>query len=152
MRGRYQRHLLTPIVVGTLLFLAGCIGTTAKYAVREQPTLATAKPEQALVYVYRTSRRAPGSVVEIYWKSKIVGVLPSGTYFHFYAEPGTQLIGAHLGSNAGSINVSLKSGEVYYLKQDFSLIGFTTLEAVAAEEGRKVVSTLKYSELLPKGN
>jgi len=152
MKGRrYHRYLLTPIVVGALLFLAGCIGTTAKYAVREQPTLAMAKPEQALVYVYRTSRRAPGSVVEIYWKSKIVGVLPGGTYFHFYADPGTHLIGAHLGANAGSTNVSLESGEVYYLKQDFSFIGVTTIELVAAEEGRAAVSRLKYTELLPPG-
>lgn len=151
MRGRYQRHLLTLIVVGTLLFQVGCVGTTAQYVVREQPTLPTAKPELALVYVYRTSIRAPGSEVEIYWKSKIVGVLPRGTYFHFYADPGSQLIGAHLGANAGSINVSLKSGEVYYLKQDFSLVGFTTLEVVAAEEGRAAVSTLKYIELLPPG-
>ena len=81
--------------------------------------------------------------MEIYWKSKIVGVLPSGTFFHFYAEPGSQLIGAHLGANSGSTNVTLKSGEVYYLKQDFSLVGVTTLEVVAAEEGRAAVSTLK---------
>ena len=152
MRGRYQRHLLTLIVVGTLLFLAGCIGTKANYAIRERPALPTAKPEQALVYVYRTSYRAPGSVVEIYWKSKIVGVLPSGAYFYFYADPGSQLIGAHLGANAASTNVSLKSGEVYYLKQDFSFIGVTTLEVVAAEEGRAAVSTLKYTELLGPRN
>jgi hypothetical protein len=152
MKGRYPRHLSTLIVSGTLLFLAGCIGTTANYAVRERPTLATAKPEQALVYVYRTSRRAPGSVVEVYWKGKIVGVLPSGSYFHFYADPGTQLIGAHLGANSGSTNVALKSGEAYYLKQDFSLIGVTTLEVVAAEEGRAAVSTLQFTELLPPKN
>jgi hypothetical protein len=149
MKGKYSRHLLSLIFVGSLLFQAGCIGTTANYAIREQPTLSTAKPEQALVYVYRTSYRAPGSVVEIYWKRKIVGVLPRGTYFHFYADPGSQLIGAHLGANSGSTNVTLKSGEVYYLKQDFSLVGVTTLEVVAAEEGRAAVSTLKYTELLP---
>lgn len=152
MRGRYQRHLSALVVAGTLLFLAGCIGTTANYTIREQPTLPTAKPEQALVYVYRTSSRAPGSVVEIFWKGKIVGVLPRGTYFYFYAEPGSQLIGAHLGANSGSTNVSLKGGEVYYLKQDFSLVGITTIEVVAAEEGRAVVSMLQYSELLPPKN
>lgn len=152
MRCGFQRHLLSLIFVGMLLFQAGCIGTTANYAVREQHASPTAKPEQALVFVYRTSYRAPGSVVEIYWKSKIVGVLPSGTYFYFYADPGSQLIGAHLGANSGSTNVTLKSGEIYYLKQDFSLVGVTTLEVVDAEEGRTAVSTLKYTELLPPKN
>ncbi len=152
MKSGHQRFQLTLIVVGMLLFQAGCIGTAAKYAVRERSTLPTAKPEQALVYVYRTSHRAPGSVVEIYWKGKIVGVLPGGTYCHFYADPGTQLIGAHLGGNAGSANVSLKGGEVYYLKQDFTFVGIVTLQVVPDEEGRAAVSTLKSVELLSTGS
>ena len=152
MRSGHQWRRLILIVVSTLLFQAGCIGTQAKYAVRERPTLPTAKPEQALVYVYRTSHRAPGSVVEVYWKGKIVGVLPGGAYCYFYADPGRQVIGARMGGNAGSTNVSLTSGEVYYLKQDFTFVGIVTLEVVAAEEGRAVVSKLDNSVLLPPGN
>jgi hypothetical protein len=137
--------------LGTLLFQAGCIGTAAKYAVLERPTSLAPKPDQALVYVYRTGSRAPGSVVEVYWKGKIVGVLPSSTYFHFTPDAGSQLISAHLGANQGAINLDLKKGEVYYLKQDFTFVGIVTLEAVPADEGRAALRELKYVEVLPAG-
>jgi hypothetical protein len=136
------------ILLSVLGVLNGCITTKAKYLVRETAALPVTKPDQALVVVYRTSHRAPGSDVEVYAKGKLVGVLQGGTYLHFYAQPGPLTLSAHLGGNAGTITTDVKAGEVVYIEQDFTFVGIVRLEVIAPEEGRSTTSKLKYIELI----
>ena len=97
MRSRWAIRSL--LVLGLLVLTSGCITTKAKYLVREASVYPETKADSALVFLYRTSHRAPGSDIEVYAKGKLLGVLRGGTYFHFYAEPGSLSLSAHLGGN-----------------------------------------------------
>lgn len=140
--------------VGSLLFLLlllnGCITTTAKYVVRDAPVQPATKADKALVFVYRTSHRAPGSDIEVYAKGRLLGVLKGGTYFYFYAEPGSVSISAHLGGNSGAMSTSAKAGEAIYIKQDFTFMGIVSLEVVNPDEGRSTIEKLEYIELVDR--
>jgi len=136
------------VLVSLLVLLNGCITTKAKYLVRDTVAPPMTKANQALVVVYRTSHRAPGSDIEVYAKGKLLGVLRGGTYFYFYAEPGSVALSAHLGGNAGAITTDVKAGEIAYIKQDFTFVGIVTLEVVPPDEGRSTTAKLKYIELV----
>ncbi|KAF0144754.1 MAG: hypothetical protein FD156_1583 [Nitrospirae bacterium] len=131
---------------GILLLVGGCVTTSFKYTIKEEPVYAQEIENQGLVYLFRKSIRASGMPIEVYMDDKPVGVSEGGTYFYFYAPKGIHNIRAQAGGNVGQLNVTIETKKVYYIKQDFTFMGVISLEVAKPDEGQASIKNLKYVE------
>jgi|GEM_PF-3124754 len=97
-----------------LLFLSACATAPQKPAVPAAP-LPAIPAGKAVVHIYRRAIPLGPSSVSIYDGNVLVGTLPVGTYFDYYADPGPRslrVVGGGTGSLPHAANFA--AGQTYY--------------------------------------
>ncbi len=101
-------------------FSTGC-ASTSTHSERKSDEAKTFKaPEgRGTVYLYRTGR-ALGAAVQLHVKvnSQDAGGTGPGTFFKWDLKPGTYTFASSTGESSAVIQLEVKAGELYFIKQD----------------------------------
>lgn len=138
---------LIPIIV--LVYFASSCASTSK-ATEDRSNQAksfTASNDKGTVYLYRTGR-AVGAAGQLSVKinSDAAGGTGPGTFFKWDLNPGPYTIASSTGESSAVIQLDVKAGEVYYLRQDARMgisSGRVTINEVDSKKGQKEVMGCK---------
>ncbi len=136
-----------PIVV--LAYFASSCASTSK-ATEDKSNEAksfTASNDKGTVYLYRTGR-AVGAAGQLSVKvnSDDAGGTGPGTFFKWDLKPGTYTFASSTGESSAVIQLDVKPGEVYYVRQDARIgvsSGRVTMKEVESSKGKKEVNGCK---------
>jgi len=134
------------ILVLLLLLLTAC----ASVDYSQEAVFPEAKPDQALIYFYRT----PGFVGSTYRFNvsegdKVVGAMAQDSYFYLFTDPGehTYSVNDQYEEQGSFIKMNLQRGKVYYVKVDIDyqfLGGKAVFTPVEKAEALQLLSSRKY--------
>ena len=138
---------LIPIVV--LAYFASSCASTSK-ATEDKSKEAksfTASNDKGTVYLYRTGR-AVGAAGQLMVKvnSTDAGGTGPGTFFKWDLKPGTYTFASSTGESSAVIQLDIKAGEVYYVRQDARMgisNGRVTMKEVDSNKGQSEVKGCK---------
>ena len=138
---------LIPIVV--LAYFASSCASTSK-ATEDKSNEAksfTTHNEKGTVYLYRTGR-AVGAAGQLSVKvnSDAAGGTGPGTFFKWDLKPGTYTFASSTGESSAVVQLEVKAGEVYYLRQDARMgvsSGRVTMKEVDSDKGQSEVKKCK---------
>ena len=138
---------LLPLVV--LTYLATSCASTSKAPESKSNEAKTfeAPAGKGTVFLYRTGR-AVGAAGQLHVKvnSTDAGGTGPGTFFRWDFKPGTYTFLSSTGESSAVVQLDVKAGEVYYLRQDARMginSGRVTIKEVDASKGRKEVKSCK---------
>ena len=138
---------LIPLVVLTY-FATSCASTSkaSESKSNEAKTFNTNK-EKGTVYLYRTGR-AVGAAGQLQVKvnSTDAGGTGPGTFFKWDLKPGTYTFSSSTGESSAVVQLDVKAGDVYYLRQDARggvSSGRGTIKEVDSKKGQKEVNNCK---------
>jgi len=138
---------LIPLVVLTY-FATSCASTSkaSESKSNEAKTFNTNK-EKGTVYLYRTGR-AVGAAGQLQVKvnSTDAGGTGPGTFFKWDLKPGTYTFSSSTGESSAVVQLDVKAGDVYYLRQDARVgvsSGRVTIKEVDSTKGQKEVNNCK---------
>jgi hypothetical protein len=139
------------IITAFVLLLTAC----ASVDYSQKGTFPEAKPDQALIYFYRT----PGFLgstyrFNLFEADKIVGAMAQDSYFYLFTNAGdhTYTVNDQNEVQGNSISINVLAGKVYYIKVDYEyqVLGgkpiFTSVDKAEAMEllpSRRYVVPLK---------
>jgi len=134
------------IITLLFLFLTAC----ASVDYSQQAEFPEAKPDQALIYFYRT----PGFIgstyrFNIFEEDNLVGAMAQDSYFYLFTSAGehTYSVNDQYKEQGSFIKMEVQAGKVYYVKVDveYQVFGgkpiFTSVDHV---EASKLLSSRKY--------
>ncbi|MCK5661989.1 MAG: DUF2846 domain-containing protein [Thiotrichaceae bacterium] len=105
------------LIIMVILLLSAC----APVDYSQEAVYPEARPDQALVYFYRT----PGFIGSTYRfnlseKKQIVGAMAQDSYFYLFTSPGEHVFSVNDGNpeQAASISMTLQAGQTYYVRVD----------------------------------
>jgi hypothetical protein len=122
-----------------LLFLSACATAPQQPAVPPAAPIPAIPVGKAVVHIYRRAIPLGPASVSIYDGNVLVGTLPVGTYFDYYADPGPRSLRI-VGGGPGSLPraTSFTAGQTYYFmvyflgNQDKGDASFAPTDAVTA--------------------
>lgn len=138
---------LIPIIV-LVYFASSCASTSkATEAKSNEAKSFTTSNDKGTVYLYRTGR-AVGAAGQLSVKvnSDAAGGTGPGTFFKWDLNPGTYTFASSTGESSAVIQLDVKAGEVYYLRQDARMgisSGRVTINEVDSKKGQKEVMGCK---------
>lgn len=138
---------LIPISM-VILFLTACASTSkAPVTMSNDAKSFEAPADRGTVYLYRTGR-VVGAAGQLSVKVNGIdaGGTGPGTFFRWDLKPGTYTFLSSTGEASAIVQLEVKTGEVYYLRQDARMgidTGRVTLKEVADSKGRKEVEGCK---------
>jgi hypothetical protein len=122
-----------------LLFLSACATAPRQPAVPPAAPVPAIPAGKAVVHIYRRAIPLGPASVSIYDGNVLVGTLPVGTYFDYYADPGPRSLRV-VGGGPGSLPyaTSFRAGQTYYFmvyflgNQDKGDASFAPVDAATA--------------------
>ena len=138
---------LLPFVVLTYL-ATSCASTSKAPESKSNEAKTFEAPEgKGTVFLYRTGR-AVGAAGQLLVKvnSTDAGGTGPGTFFRWDFKPGTYTFLSSTGESSAVVQLDVKAGEVYYLRQDARMginSGRVTIKEVDASKGMKEVKSCK---------
>ena len=146
MRQKSLFHLL-PILIMT--FLIGSCASTSKApeSKSNEAKSFNAPVDKGTVYLYRTGR-AVGAAGQLLVKINSIdaGGTGPGTFFKWDLKPGSYTFSSSTGESSAVVQIDVKAGQVYFLRQDARMgidNGRVTLKEVESNKGQKEVSNCK---------
>ena len=138
---------LIPILV--LSFLAtGCASTSkAPESKSNEAKSFEAPDDKGTVFLYRTGR-AVGAAgqLSVRVNSTAAGGTGPGTFFRWDLKPDTYTFSSATGESSAVVQLDVKAGQVYYLRQDARMgvsSGRVTMKEVDSKKGQKEVMNCK---------
>jgi hypothetical protein len=106
-----------------------------------------AQSDRGTVYLYRTGR-AVGAAGQLSVKvnGNEAGGTGPGTFFKWDLKPGTYTFNSSTGEASAVVQLEVKAGEIYYIRQDARIginTGRVTMKEVSDSKGRKEVEGCK---------
>ena len=138
---------LIPIMV-LAYFATSCASTSkAPESKSNEAKAFSASNDKGTVYLYRTGR-AVGATGQLSVKvnSTDAGGTGPGTFFKWDLKPGTYTFSSSTGESSAVVQLDVKPGEVYYLRQDARMgvsSGRVTMKEVDSKKGRDEVKGCK---------
>lgn len=142
------RNLSFLLVIAITVLAYGCANTSKATSDKSEE----AKSFEALegkgsVFLYRTGR-AVGAAGQLSVKvnGMDVGGTGPGTFFRWDLNPGTYTFFSSTGESSAVVQLDVKPGEVYYLRQDARMgldSGRVTMKEVDAKKGQNEVNSCK---------
>ncbi len=122
-----------------LLFLSACATAPQQPAVPPTAPVPAIPAGKAVVHIYRRAIPLGPVSVSIYDGNVLVGTLPVGTYFDYYADPGPRTLRV-VGGGPGTLPraTSFSAGQTYYFMvyflgdQDKGDANFAPMDAATA--------------------
>ena len=139
---------LIGLVSIALTLSTGCASTSKASETKSNEATAFQAPQgKGSVYLYRTGR-AVGAAGQLTVKvnSQDAGGTGPGTFFKWDLKPGTYTIASSTGESSAVIQIEVKEGEVYYIRQDARLgidQGRVTMKEVDAKKGQAEIKSCK---------
>ncbi len=136
------------ISVGLILSFISCASTSkAPESKSNEAKDYSAPADRGTVFLYRTGR-AVGAAGQLMVKinSMDAGGTGPGTFFRWDLEPGPYSFMSSTGESSAVVQLDVKGGEVYYLRQDARMgleTGRVTMKEVDANKGEKEVAKCK---------
>jgi len=136
-------NILTSLIM--ILIISAC----APVDYSKEAVFPEAKPDQALIYFYRS----PGFIgstyrFNVYENKQVVGAMSQNSYFYLLVDPGQHIFVTDVRNveNKSSIALNVQSGKTYYVKVDveYEVIGGT---AVFSEVDESEAMTLLPSRM-----
>ncbi len=134
------------IVTMLFLFLTAC----ASVDYSQQARFPEAKPDQALIYFYRTSGFIGSTYrFNVSEGDNVVGAMAQDSYFYLFTNAGehTYSVNDQYKEQGGFIKMDVLAGKVYYVKVDVEyqvLGGKPIFTLVDHAEASKLLSSRKY--------
>lgn len=145
---RQKRFLrLLPILVMALI-LGSCASTSkAPTSKSNEAKTFIAPADKGTVYLYRTGR-AVGATGQLLVKinSTDAGGTGPGTFFKWDLKPGTYAFSSSTGESSAVVQIDVKAGQVYFIRQDARLgidNGRVSMKEVDSKKGQKEVQNCK---------
>ena len=138
---------LIPIMVLTY-FATSCASTSKAPESKSNEAKSFEAPgDKGTVYLYRTGR-AVGAAGQLSVKvnSTDAGGTGPGTFFRWDLKPGTYTFASSTGESSAVVQLEVKAGQVYYLRQDARLgvgKGRVTIKEVDSKKGQDEVKGCK---------
>ena len=138
---------LIPILVLTY-FATGCASTSkAPESKSNEAKSFEAPDDKGTVFLYRTGR-AVGAAgqLSVRVNSTAAGGTGPGTFFKWDLQPGTYTFSSATGESSAVVQLEVKAGQVYYLRQDARMgvsSGRVTMKEVDSNKGQKEVKNCK---------
>jgi hypothetical protein len=128
--------------------ITGCASTSkAPSEMSDQAKSFVAPADKGAVYLYRTGR-VVGAAGQLSVKvnGQDAGGTGPGTFFKWDLKPGTYTFFSSTGEASAVVQLDVKAGEVYYIRQDARIgidTGRVTMKEVSDNKGRKEVQGCK---------
>jgi len=138
---------LIPILVLTY-FATGCASTSkAPESKSNEAKTFEAPDDKGTVFLYRTGR-AVGAAGQLKVKVNSIdaGGTGPGTFFRWDLKPGTYTFSSSTGESSAVIQIDVKAGQVYFIRQDARMgieKGRVSMKEVDSKKGRNEVSNCK---------
>lgn len=144
---KYSKIILITLVAVAALLEVGCV------SVNRQATnvFPDPKPDQGLVYFYREKRFTGAAVsydVVERPSNKVIGPIANGTYFFYFADPGSHTFVASSTEADSARTIQMEAGKTYYIECGLEigvLSGRPTLKIANEIEAKSVLPTLQYA-------
>ena len=139
-------HFLLVIVFA--LFISGCASTSKTTTEKSEAAKTfTASDDAGTVYLYRTGR-AVGAAgqLSVRVNSTTAGGTGPGTFFKWDLKPGNYTFASSTAESSAVIQIDVKAGQVYYIRQDARLglgNGRITMVEVDSSKGKNEVKKCK---------
>lgn len=131
-----------------LAFLSACASTSkAPESKSVEAKTFEAPSDRGTVFLYRTGRAvgAAGQLM-VQVNSVNAGGTGPGTFFRWDLKPGSYTFSSSTGESSAVVQVDVKAGEIYFIRQDARLgldSGRVTLREVDDRKGKNEVKNLK---------
>ena len=144
-----MKHLIKLfVVVISISLIAGCASVSKAPAEKSAEAKSFEAPaDKGSVYLYRTGR-AVGAVGQL--SVKVNGVAAGGTgpgsFFKWDLNPGVYTFLSSTAESSATIQLDVKAGEVYYIRQDARIgvaNGRVTMKEVDDNKGKKEIEGCK---------
>ena len=137
----------TPILIVAFI-LASCASTSkAPENKSNAAKMYSAPADKGTVYLYRTGR-AVGAAGQLMVKINSIdaGGTGPGTFFKWDLKPGTYTFSSSTGESSAVVQVDVKAGQVYFIRQDARLgidKGRVSMKEVDSKKGQNEVQNCK---------
>jgi hypothetical protein len=126
----------------------GCASTSKATSDESEKAKSFEAPsDRGTVYLYRTGRAVnAASQLSVKVNGIDAGGTGPGTFFKWDLKPGTYTFNSATGEASAVIQLEVKAGEVYYIRQDARIglnAGRVTMKEVSDSKGRKEVQGCK---------
>jgi hypothetical protein len=141
-------RLLLGLGIVLSLLVSGCASTSKAPVEKSNEAKTFAAPEgKGTVYLYRTGRMV-GAVGQLSVKvnGKDAGGTGPGTFFKWDLTPGTYTFFSSTAEASAVVQLDVKAGEVYYVRQDARIgldKGRVSMKEVSDHKGQNEVASLK---------
>ncbi len=137
-----SKYLIYAILI--VLLTGGC----ASVPTQDTKVYPEPRDDKGLVYFFREGKFA-GSAISYKIRSdeKIIGAIKNGSYFFYWAEPGTHTFTAKTEAKV-SRTLEIEGGETYYIKCGVEMgvfAGRPSMTIVNEQEGKSLLPELKYA-------
>jgi hypothetical protein len=144
-----QKRFLWLLPILTMTFLLGSCASTSKAPESKSNEAKTfgASADKGTVYLYRTGR-AVGAAGQLIVKINSVdaGGTGPGTFFKWDLNPGTYTFSSSTAESSAVVQVDVKAGQVYFIRQDARLgidKGRVSMKEVDSKKGQNEVNNCK---------
>lgn len=140
--------LWVPLILMFALLFGSCASTSkAPESTSNQAKSYVAPADRGSVYIYRTGRMVGAAgQLNVKVNGRDAGGTGPGTFFKWDLNPGTYTFFSSTAEASAVVQLEVKAGEVYFIRQDARL-GIenvrVTLNEVSAEKGRKEIEGCK---------
>jgi len=138
---------LIPVLILAYI-VTGCASTSkAPESKSNEAKSFNAPNDRGTVYIYRTGR-AVGAAgqLSVRVNSNTAGGTGPGTFFKWDFKPGNYTFSSSTGESSAVVELDVKTGQVYYLRQDARIGvsgGRVTLKEVDSKQGQNEVNKCK---------
>jgi len=135
-------------IIGLAFFFTACASTSKATESKSDEAKTFTPPEgKGSVYLYRTGR-AVGAAGQLSVKVNSIdaGGTGPGTFFKWDLKPGTYTFYSATGESSAIIQLDVKAGNVYYLRQDARMglnVARVTMKKVDSKQGQSEVKSCK---------
>lgn len=152
-----KKILQYSLMAFVVLFISSCASTSkAPESKSAEAKEFTAPAENGRVYLYRTGRAVGASgQLAVSVNATAAGGTGPGTFFKWDLKPGTYTFSSSTGEASAVVQIEVKKGEVYFIRQDARLgidKGRVSMKEVDAKKGMNEVKACKLlvSSYLPE--
>jgi len=138
---------LIAIAIATLT-TTGCASTSKASESKNSEALTFEAPtDRGSVFLYRTGRMVGAAgQLQVRVNSQAAGGTGPGTFFRWDLKPGTYTLSSSTGESSAVVQIEVKAGELYFVRQDARMgieTGRVTMKEVDDKQGKSEVSNCK---------
>lgn len=145
---KMRQFLLFVLFIGALALFSACASTSKAPAEKSNAAKTFEAPDgRGSVFLYRTGRMVGAAgQLKVMVNNKDAGGTGPGTFFRWDLKPGTYTFSSSTAESSAVVQVEVRAGEIYFLRQDARLgldSGRVTLKEVSDKKGKSEVQNLK---------